>query len=342
MNETPLGPRRIEDRRPGDDEAISRLLRAVGPRREVPADAVTQAREAARAEWQRKVRQNAQRRRFRRAGGWLAVAAAALAALGLVLRLDTGTTASAEVMSLVEIVNGSVDRVTDGTRRTSLAVGDELRAGDVIETGGGGDQVALSLGRASVRLDQGTRLHLAASSPLEEVLRLRRGAVYVDSTGDGPTVVVQTALGEVRHIGTQFEVRMLEDDSLRLRVREGKVILGDADEAEAGSELLLAPDGTVTRAAVAIHGPHWDWILGVAPAFDVEGQPLSAFLDWLCREGGWTLRWDDESLATEKGPGIQFGDMSGLAPLQAAAMVLPSNGLIHRLEDGVLSVAEAP
>lgn len=306
MNDIPLGPRRIEDRPSADDQAISRLLRVVGPRHEVPEDAVALAREAARAEWQRKVKQAAQRRRFRRAGVWLAVAATALLALGLVLRLETET-----------VLHGAGDQAS-----------------------------SLLLGKASVRIAQGTELDLVSSSETEIVLRLERGAVYVDTIADQPTVIVQTALGDFSHVGTQFEVRILEESGapVRLRVREGRVSLvddaGSRHLAEAETELILEPDGTVTRATVAAYGPHWDWVLELAPAFDINGKTLSAFLDWLCREGGWELRWDPESLAAQKGPGIQFFDFpEELAPLEAAEeIILPSNGLSHRLEGGVLFV----
>ncbi len=112
MNDTPLGPRRVEDQPTANDETISRLLRAVGPRREVPEDAVTQAREAARAEWQRKVRWNTRRRRTRQVGGWLAMAAVALLALGLVLRFQTGTasgpTLAPQLVTIAGIRKGSV------------------------------------------------------------------------------------------------------------------------------------------------------------------------------------------------------------------------------------------
>ncbi len=311
MNDTPRGPRRIEDRPSANDETISRLLRVVGPRREVPEDAVAQAREAARAEWRRKVKFTAQRRRFRRLGGWLAMAAAAVVAIGLVLRFQTETAPSTQL-------------------------------------GNGADYASLLFGEASVRLDKGSGLHLVSSSTVEVALRLERGAVYIDSPGDAPSVVIRTPLGEVRDVGTQFEVRVLgegSDRSLRLRVREGKVFLdheGSPHDVEAGTELTLEPDGTPARRAIAIYGSEWDWVLELAPALDIEGKPLSAFLDWLCREGGWTLRWADQSLARKFGPGTQYGSIEGLTPLEAAEFILPSNGLGHRLEDGVFTVVEPP
>ena len=48
--------------------------------------------------------------------------------------------------------------------------------------------------------------------------------------------VIRTPLGDIRDLGTAFEVR-LRDETLRVRVREGRVDLRGA-VAEAGTELI--------------------------------------------------------------------------------------------------------
>ena len=83
---------------------------------------------------------------------------------------------------------------------------------------------------------------------------------YVDSGGDKTRpVLIQTEHGDVRDIGTQFEVRA-ERSSLRVRVREGEVIVdrpGSSLSARAGELLRLDPQGAYERVAVPLFGVSW-------------------------------------------------------------------------------------
>lgn len=340
MNDTSLGPRPLEDPPERDDATIRRVLRLVGPRPEVPAEAMAAARAAAEDEWRRTVRAHSRWKRVRHPGIWLA-AAAALLAVGLVYR---GGLAARDVATF-EVVG---DSLSVEPRRATGPVhpGEAVRAGAVIDTDGGRSALALA-GGVSLRLDAGTRVRLRS----ERVLALLRGAVYVDSAGES-SVEVRTSLGVVRDVGTQFEVRLPEDGeaTLRVRVREGAVTLerdGEAQEGRAGTELRVAAGGRVMRGTVAAYGDGWDWVLAAAPAFHAEGRTLGEFLVWLCREGGWTLRYSDADLAAVAASATLSGDTAGLTPLQAAQLWLPASGLEYRLEDGAFVVdarssAESP
>ncbi len=331
MNDKPLGARPLEDPPDCDDATIRRLLRVVGPRPEVPADAMAAARAAAQAEWQRTVHTHARWKRYRHPGVWLA-AATALVAVGLVYRSGL----SPREVATFEVVADSVS-VEPRESTGPVRAGEAVSTGALVDTGGGRSALVLANG-VSLRLDAGTQVRLRS----ESVLELVRGAVYVDSAGEA-TVEVRTSLGVVRDVGTQFEVRLLDggEGSLRVRVREGAVLLeqdGEIHEGRAGTELTVAADGTVARGSVAVYGGEWDWILAAAPAFQAEGRTLDEFLDWLCREGGWTLRYTDGELAVRAAAATLSGDTEGLTPLQAAQLWLPASGLEYRLEDGTLVV----
>lgn len=331
MNDKALGPRPLEDPPERDDATIRRVLRLVGPRPEVPAEAMAAARAAAEDEWRRTVRAHSRWKRARHPGVWL-VAATALLAVGLVYRSGF----SPRDVATFEVVADSVSiepRQTTGPVRP----GEAVRAGARIDTDGGRSALALA-GGVSLRLDAGTEVQLRS----ESVLELLRGAVYVDSAGES-SVEVRTSLGVVRDIGTQFEVRLLDggEGTLRVRVREGAVTLerdGEVHEARAGTELRLAPGGQVTRGTVAAYGDEWDWVLATAPAFQAEGRTLGEFLDWLCHEGGWTLRYADGDLADLAASATLSGDTESLTPLQAAQVWLQASGLEHRFEDGTFVV----
>ncbi|RMH17237.1 MAG: hypothetical protein D6696_16260 [Acidobacteria bacterium] len=268
----------------------------------------------------------------------------ALAAAGAVfLRLDRGRPTAAERVGVVELARGPLGVVPAGDRPAgaallTLAAGEPIHAGAVLDTGrpGAGGRAALRLaGGQSLRLDQGSRVRLASSASVV----LEGGAVYVDSGGGAP-IEVRTALGVVRDVGTRFEVRLLPGAGggvLRVRVRDGEVVLerdGETHPAAAGEELAVAADGRVRRAASPVYGPRWDWVLDAAPAPDVAGRRLAVFLDWLEREGGWTVRFADDAAAARAANTILHGDLRDLTPVQASSMVLGSAGLAYRLEAG--------
>lgn len=311
---------------------MRRLLESAGPRADIPPDDLAQIKRAFRAEWQEHVRQ----RQARRFPAWnerrvLALAATLLlAALGIGWWLWSSGSAPATV---------PVARVESAVPGSRLQVGEEIPPGTAIETAAGPAALRLA-GATSLRLDAGTRARLVSASLID----LERGAVYLDSGGEGSgAVAVQTPLGIVREIGTQFEVRLLaETAALRVRVREGEVRVerGDASyPAVAGVELTLRADGRVTRQEVAGHGSPWNWVLQAAPPLEIEGKTLQEVLDQVARETGWTIRYADESLAASAGSIAVHGTIGHLRPDQALDVVLPGAGLRYEMVEGVVVIS---
>lgn len=264
-----------------------------------------------------------------------------------------------EPVAFLELSRGAVQVLPpssgqDPSRLLALGGGSEpIRAGSTLDTRAMGDlgagHAALRLvGGQSVRLDRDSRIRLVSGTTLE----LERGAVYVDSDTasalGGSGVEVRTTLGVVRDIGTQFEVRLLTDDggAVRVRVREGEITLernGSSHLATAGEQLTFDAAGDLRRVPVAIHGDAWQWVLDAAPAPEIEGRPLREVLDWIVREGGWTLRFADDATAEHAAGVTLHGDAAGLTVDEVAAMVLRGSGLDFRVEKGelVVSVGES-
>ena len=177
-------------------------------------------------------------------------------------------------------------------------------AGDAVMSG---STVTTSVGTLAMTLTSGVHLRLDASSTARvdsaTDVWLERGAVYVDSAGALTTGVspisIHTPAGVVRDIGTRFEVR-LDGTGLRIRVRDGEVLVtyanGAGVRAGAGEELFSGPDGSdrsISRRPIAATGSEWAWAERAAPPFSVEGKTLGAFLDWVSREGAWTVTFAD-------------------------------------------------
>lgn len=209
---------------------------------------------------------------------------------------------------------------------------------------------ASSLDGPELRLDGGTDLTL--DGPARATLA--RGRVYVDTGEHGatpgkgtaaPRMLVATAFGEAVDIGTQFEVRVGEA-SLGVRVRSGRVEVRPQDLREglasdlvvdSGSGIEVFADGRVERSEVDATDGTWDWSGRLAAPFELDGATLAAYLDWLRRETGWTVRFESAAARTEaETVRLRGSSTAGLLPAETVELVLPSAGYVaERTADGL-------
>lgn len=301
-----------------DEERMARVLRLAGPRPDASPERHDRVRNAVHLEWQAAARRRASRRRAAAAVAVLGVAAALL----LIVRLAQPPTATREEPRPAV---GIVERLSAPASPQEAGAG--LRAGDWVETTPA-SRLALRLAeRTSIRLDTGTRLQLVTAS----IVRLARGAVYIDTGVDSSQVEVQTPLGVIRDVGTQFEVR-LNDAALRVRVRTGLVEVRSREATVpigAGSQLTIG-EGAPVLARISPAAADWQWAASLAPEFSIEGQTLAAFLDHLSREHGWTFTYADPALARDASRIILHGSVSGLSGADALAVAARTSGLSVR------------
>ncbi len=304
--------------RPLHDPEIASDLRSAGPREAVPQEALAAIREAATVEWQDVVRGRRSARRTR----LMAAAALVAVALGVSLWAWRGTTVGAESVALVEAAPAS----------TVWATGMPVSRGTVLapET-----DLALRLaGGQSIRLQGGSEVRVAAADALE----LSRGTLYFDSAGApaGTSLTVATPFGSVSDIGTQFELRLSEEE-LTVKVREGAVDLS-AREAPIrigqGEQLVLSSDGSVARHPVDRYGETWSWVVALAKPVEVEGLPLGDFLDWFSRETGQAIDYASADIETASRATVLHGSIEGLDPFRALDVVLASSGFTFEAVDG--------
>ncbi len=325
---------RIEPERPADE--VAALLDVAGRRPRLPEEEVAPIRAAAREAFQRQARRTARRRRLVWAAGG-SLAAGLLLTIGLTLRPPADPGAGRPVAT-VEMMDGDVTVLdAEGRPAGSQTVRQTVLTGAVLRTGESGSAAVRLPGGTSVRIDAGSAVRL--DSP--RLVSLERGAVYVDA-GPGATpgqeIEIATSLGSVRHVGTQFETRLLPRSgpgglALRVRVREGTVLVeqaGETHQVRAGGELLLAAGSRPERAGISVHGPGWNWIQRTAPPFEIEGARLVDFLDWASRETGLPWRLAGPRAASRPEDVILHGSIEGLTAEEALGVVLPSSGYRHR------------
>ena len=333
-DEDPIDPPEAEDE-------VAALLDFAGRRPLLPEAEAAPIRAAAREAFRRQARRTIRNRRL----VWAAsgsLAAALLVAIGLALRPPAAQEAGpVATIATVEM------RLGDVTVFGAPGQTQSISAGMVLQTGEGG--------RAAVRLPAGESLRIDAGSAVRfessHLVTLEQGAVYVDADPalpHGPRIEIATPLGSVRHVGTQFEVRLLAGEepgtrALRVRVREGAVLVHRTEEIQevrAGGEILLRKGAAPRRTKVSVYGPDWDWVQRAARPFEIEGARLTDFLDWASRETG--LQW---RLAAPRAGNLQevilHGSIEGLTAEEALSVVLPSSGYRARLAGGQLWIERA-
>lgn len=326
-----------------NDRDIERLLRATGARVRPPVDVEREVRAAVHAEWRAVV---AARQASRRTS-WYA-AAAGFAVVGLAvwlarpLLLEPPVTA--EIGSLVR-ATGLVEQAPAGAGRwQAIGETDTLRTGTELRTGPGARAAVVRPDGLSLRLDANTRLALVAADRFE----LRQGAVYVDAGLEpnhaSDALVLATRYGDVRHLGTQYELRIGRAEA-RLSVREGRVVLdgrAGAVTSTAGEQLTVALDGNVDRREIKTYDGQWAWIDEVTPPFAIEGRALTEFLAWAARETGRGLAYRDAEAEARAGEIVLRGSIDGLSPDAALDAVLATTVLRQQPADGELLIDFRP
>ena len=320
--------------------ALDRLLELAGPRPAAPPGVEAEVRRVLHPAWQEKVATYARRRRIRQFRR-LAAAAVVVLSAGLVIQQQLAPKApTAEHVATLEGTIATV-RVARGATPAPVTPGERLMAGSEITTEHDSRATLRLVGGASVRLDAGSALRLESARSLV----LSRGAIYVDTGPDatGNLLEVLTPFGVAQDIGTQFEVRLLPQ-ALRVQVREGEVEVShgsDRHSAGAGTALTVHRDGTVDRQSVAAYAATWSWVQQTSPTFELEGQPLGEFLDWVHRETGLQAVFPDPRLGQEAPGDIAHGSIAGLEPLQALEVVLLGFGLRYEIKGGAILIERA-
>ncbi len=313
-----------------DEERLSALLEGEAARPGLPPE-VYQAVEAS---WQRRVHETRSRRRR---SAW-AAAAGLLLALTAYLWFDKTHSPPTVATIGATASNAAIDGA-------SAVAGTEVLAGSTVTTG--------SSGGALLQLDGSATLRLARQAEVEMLeagrARLVAGAVYFDSgaptsAGDGPALYLETPLGVISDIGTQFEA-LVEGSTVEVRVREGRVEIEAKSgllRVDSGEQLALATSGPPLRSAIPIYGVAWEWAETLGRPFPLEGRSLHDLFAWAARETGRRLVYSSDQLASDAAAITLHGDaVRGLSPLETVDLGLAGSGLTAHVVNGALQVSRA-
>ncbi len=333
---------RVEDT---DEEQVGRLLRASGTR-PVPPPGMTKAvRSATHAAWQETT---ARRRRRRQQNVWRMAAGLVLTA-GLALWL-TSTQIVDEPVPVARLDRSSgIVETGQGTSWSPAEINAYFEKGEEIRTAPDARAVLIMNDGLAIRIAGGTQLAWLGA----DRLRLKRGSAFIDTGRQANTagsLVIETRFGQVRHLGTKYLVSLLPE-SFQVGVREGRVSLSAAAqnvEAGQGEQLVIRDSAaggelSIARSTIPTWGPLWAWADDLAAPFDIDGRPISEFLDWTTNQTGRQLRYTSFAAEKEARALKLRGDISGLTPEDALAAIMPTTRLDYRLTDtGVLEISLRP
>ncbi|NNE60827.1 MAG: FecR domain-containing protein [Woeseia sp.] len=321
-----------------NEEALENILRHAEARPR-PSDAASaRAFNELREDWQAVVRT----RRWRRRASVAAIAASLVVAVLFSAQWFYTVPPPADFVRL-DVVRAIGSHVHHNSlqRNTNELVdgGLTLQHGDELATVGD-TRIALSWDGGSLRLNEETRVRFDNA----RTLTLLGGAIYFDSTPYGNPVAtaglieIDTLLGRVSHVGTQFQVGV-SDAELQVSVREGQVhVAGDRVDVTLvkGEGMALSTDGRFERHALAAYDPSWQWATDIAPEMDFNGRTTAELLAWVARETGLKVRFASSAardLSASEPRGI-----ASLAPMAALRTIPFMTSLQYSLQDGYLVV----
>jgi ferric-dicitrate binding protein FerR (iron transport regulator) len=175
----------------------------------------------------------------------------------------------------------------------------------------------------TLRLDHNTQLRIDTA----RTATLIRGAIYYANERAGAAATIHTTFGDVRDVGTRFELR-LGDDALRVRVRHGAVMVRGTT-ARAGTE-LVASRTSVTSRTIATNGDEWTWVENAAPPIVLEGKSLDEVLRRIAIEKGLILQ--------RSGPDQMLHGDVPLSVSEALDAATAAAGVTYRIEGDRLIV----
>lgn len=317
----------------GFDE-IGQLVRFAGERETASDDRVSNAHARVSSHWQNDIASRKKDRRLNHVRQF-AIAASLVAVIGTAyFMLNQQNVPTNARLFAVERISGDVLINGRETSEDALIVNDAM-----IETGSDG-LVALRMPDGqSARLGNNTQAVIASRSQIE----LTAGVVYVDSGPDAHNTYVSivTPLGVATDIGTQFQVRV-EEEQLRIGVREGIVELSRPDtkplEVNNGQLFELSVNGESSGRRLASDDQIWSWIAEITPPFEIESVTLEDYLVWYTREAGLGLRWESTVSQTIAKNTRLSGTISGMSLDEGLSLVRHIAPFDSRVSESTLHV----
>ena len=275
---------------PSERDRIGELIARAGERHAPPVATRQSVWTAVERQWTGVVAQ----RRLRKTRRRLLAAAIVTAAAGTLLYIGVQRAPGSNEIAATFIASQGSVAIHGADSGTPVVSGDDIRVG----------------GASDVTFERA------------DLLRVTRGRVYIDGgmqAEHSHWVDVQTPLGLVRHLGTQFEVNVAQGE-VTVRVRDGLVSMTSSNATttlRASDQLVVTASGEMQRSSVPAYGELWAWTTDLSPDFPIEGRTFDEFLRWFAHETGRRLEFDSTATEAAARATRLSGNISGLKPVEA-------------------------
>jgi len=317
-----------------EEDSLAKLISQAGARQRPSSSMEAEVRAVVHDAWQQTLRTE----RRQRAVWFSAAAAVILSIIGW--QFNSRSTSSSSIVAAT-LVRASNHFSIDGHNKVPGAVPaanavSTIYVGEAIDTGDGVALLSLE-GNANLRLAPHTRVHWRTAGEIV----LTSGKLYVDSGTHSVPLLIDTAFGNVSHLGTRYQVSR-DEDALNVSVRDGKVAIRTPQgltQLQAKQSFKIDSRQFVTRDEIQAYGPEWEWADNLSPGFEIDNSTLAAFLGWVAHETGHNLKYADESTRLEAMKTILHlqGTRGSLTPMTALSLVLPTTDFsVQSAEDNFL------
>jgi ferric-dicitrate binding protein FerR (iron transport regulator) len=314
----------IHETSPDDDGDLAALLQRAGGRDSPPAQAREAIWAAVHTDWQAMVQEN--KHRQRRVFGWCVAAGVASVGCATLLAVSA-LQPSAVTIATIEHIDGRLIASSSAGSLPSVVAGGAIVAGEALRTDSHSRAALRWPGGLSLRLDHDTAIKL----PSPNSVALVYGTVYVDALGHDDALSIETPLGTVRHLGTQYMI-VAHPELLDVSIREGRVSIGNHGSqliASAGERIRMSAAGAVERTTIGATDVSWEWTAGATATFQIDNQSLAAFLAWVSRQTGRPVVFESAQAQSAAAGVVLRGSIEGLDPDTALSVVLSTTRL-HR------------
>jgi FecR protein len=324
------------------DESLRQLLSNASPR-PVPSKAdESVAREALRAEWCAVSGKHRSGKRLVR------YAMAATILIGVFSLFNVFRVPSVEIVRVASIQKsfGSIYVLGEQSELTLANNLNAIYSGQIIVTGNDAG-MALSWGEgASVRLDRDTKVEFSDG----DTVYLWSGQIYIDSvpsgfiagnsTGAVNSIQIETEHGVVSHVGTQF-MTQVNSIGLTVSVREGQVDIAGQYypyAATRGEQVAFSGRQRPVVLSIPEYGDMWDWVSHASPTIDADGKSVHAFLTWVGRELGMSIKYANGAVEAVAREALLEGDVDK-DPAEALRLRMLTTALDWSYVEGVIYVS---
>lgn len=314
------------------DDVIARLLQASGQREQAPEEMRAAVEQAVYQQWKAQARAgNSTRVRL------MAIAASVLMAVLIGVIMVSTQPPAESIVSLDQLDGPEAGLTLDGS---PLQQRTDFSAGQILGTNDGTRAGLTFVTGVNLRLDHDTRVRILAENHVE----LMEGRIYIDTGVSGSSdssLDVRTSIADVRDIGTQYAVMLIEE-TLDISVREGEVRVDRGREefqAKARNRIRLEATGQPKTDRIATTSSDWNWTRSVAPSLDGQKRSLSDYLEWTSRQTGWTLVYDTSESRQIARQTTLSGTVSQLPAVDALDAILSTTTLTFRLEDETIHIS---